>query len=60
MTNDLIDLRDMGVLEMNSDEANAINGGIAPWVGIAIACGGFVCGVAVGALVIYALYRIMK
>ena len=37
MRNDLIDLRDLGVLEMNPDEANEVNGGVAPWVGIAIA-----------------------
>ena len=60
MTAKLIDLKQMELTELSFQETTDVSGGIAPALGILIACGGFVCGVGFAILVCYAAYRILK
>jgi len=60
MTAELDDLKQMELIEMSFAETSNVNGGIHPAIGIAVACGGFVCGVAFAIAVCYVAYRILK
>jgi len=51
--------RDLGVVEMSNEELVNVEGGVAPiLVAAAIVGGGFVAGLAVGALAAWAVYEI--